>query len=199
MLRDDFIYILPAILIAFWQSQVYWKNIPSIYPNEIVSKGHYTNMDVSFMNLVKQCFYVVFIFQAFMPIAIIPLSDVMMTMFRAIGYVLVVTGLYVSVSAVKTMKNNWKGMFHYSIVKNHTLVTHGVFSKIRHPIYLAVFIESIGYQLIVRSWLVIPITVIIFFILRYHIPYEEALLRKQFGSSYKEYSRRTWALIPFVY
>ena len=42
--------------------------------------------------------------------------------------------------------------------KNHSLITHGIYQKIRHPIYLGALVGALGFGLIFRSYLLTSIT-----------------------------------------
>src|SRR5687767_6785491 len=52
-----------------------------------------------------------------------------------IGFGLVVLGLGICIIARINLDTNWANAWEYQIKKKHTLVTHGIYSYIRHPIY----------------------------------------------------------------
>ena len=79
------------------------------------------------------------------------------------------------------------------------LVTHGIYSYLRHPSYFGWFYWSIGTQLLLCN----PICCVFytyaswkFFAQR--IPYEEDLLVEFYGNEYIEYAHKTIIGIPFV-
>lgn len=79
-----------------------------------------------------------------------------------------------------------------------TLVEHGIYSKIRHPLYTAVILAGFGWALIWLSWpaAVVAASLIPFF----HAKScrEEGFLRQKFPY-YPEYETRTHRFIPMVY
>ena len=79
------------------------------------------------------------------------------------------------------------------------LVRHGVYRFIRHPIYLAGILYTLGTPLIFSS--LYGFLVILGFIpcLLYRIGIEEKMLIQEFGNEYSEYRKNTKKLIPFIY
>ena len=74
----------------------------------------------------------------------------------------------------------------------HHLVTHGVYSKIRNPIYVFGTVLITGFVLLIHRpvlWLLVP-AVIIMQTLRAHR--EARILEAAFGDAYREYRRKTW-------
>ena len=82
------------------------------------------------------------------------------------------------------------------ISENHKLITTGPYRRVRHPMYLGIFVYTIGLCIIS-----IDILVILFFsytiVVNYRrIPNEEEMMIDQFGDEYLEYMKRTGRLIP---
>ena len=73
-----------------------------------------------------------------------------------------------------------------AIQEHHTLVTDGIYSRIRNPSYLGLLVNMLGWAL------TIPILIA-------RIASEERLLREHFGAEYDVYCTHTWRLIPWVY
>jgi protein-S-isoprenylcysteine O-methyltransferase Ste14 len=86
-----------------------------------------------------------------------------------------------------------------AIQPGHRLVTSGVYGVIRHPSYLGLLINSLGWALAFRSGVGVLLTVLLVPQLLARIRAEETLLRAQFGSEYEIYCTRTWRLIPGLY
>ena len=86
-----------------------------------------------------------------------------------------------------------------AIQPGHTLVTTGIYRVIRHPSYLGLLINSLGWALVFRSGVGMLLTALLIPPLLARIRAEEALLRTQFGAEYEAYCTRTWRLIPGVY
>ena len=86
-----------------------------------------------------------------------------------------------------------------AIQPGHTLVTSGVYGVIRHPSYLGLFVNALGWALAFRSGVGVLLAALLVPPLLVRIHAEERLLRDQFGSEYEAYCRRTWRLIPGLY
>jgi len=73
------------------------------------------------------------------------------------------------------------------------LTTKGIYSRVRHPIYLSIDILFIGLSLIFTSviGLLLTFLIIIPFHL-YRMKKEERLLAEKFGKRYREYKDKTW-------
>jgi len=78
------------------------------------------------------------------------------------------------------------------------LVVHGLYQRIRHPLYLASEIATVGFYLQFRSWQTAPILVVHFYFQIRRMGWEEGILSKAFPE-YAEYKRRTWRLLPGLY
>jgi protein-S-isoprenylcysteine O-methyltransferase Ste14 len=86
-----------------------------------------------------------------------------------------------------------------AIQPGHTLVTTGIYGVIRHPSYLGLFTNALGWALAFRSGVGILLTALMLIPLIARIHSEEALLISQFGSEYEAYRARTSRLIPGIY
>jgi protein-S-isoprenylcysteine O-methyltransferase Ste14 len=86
-----------------------------------------------------------------------------------------------------------------AIQPGHTLVTSGVYGVIRHPSYLGLLVNALGWALAFRSGVGVLLTALLVPPLLVRIHAEERLLRDQSGGEYEAYCRRTWRLIPGLY
>ena len=86
-----------------------------------------------------------------------------------------------------------------TIQAGHQLVTKGLYHFIRHPRYLGVIALSIGASCVFRSWVGLAASVLFIGILLYRIKDEEALMHKEFGGAWEDYSKRSWRLVPYIY
>jgi protein-S-isoprenylcysteine O-methyltransferase Ste14 len=86
-----------------------------------------------------------------------------------------------------------------AIQPGHTLVTSGIYGIIRHPSYLGLLINSLGWALAFRSEVGVLLTVLLIPPLLARIHAEERLPRTQFGDECDGYRARTSGLIPGVY
>ncbi len=76
--------------------------------------------------------------------------------------------------------------------KAHQLVTHGIYSKIRNPIYVFGAVVLVGFVLVLHRpmlWLVVVAVVIMQTV---RARREAKVLEAAFGDAYREYRRKTW-------
>ena len=80
------------------------------------------------------------------------------------------------------------------------LVTGGPYRRVRHPVYLAMLVMSLGLAAGLRSWLGIALTVIVFFPLAvFRARLEEVALENKFGQEWKAYLDHSHFIIPFFF
>ncbi|HME26092.1 MAG TPA: isoprenylcysteine carboxylmethyltransferase family protein [Acetobacteraceae bacterium] len=116
---------------------------------------------------------------------------------RWIGAVLFVAGGALRMWPVFVLGHRFSGLV--AIQPGHTLVTTGIYGVIRHPSYLGLLINSLGWGLAFRSGVGVMLTALTIVPLVARIRAEEALLRSQFGAGYDAYRDRTSRLIPGIY
>ncbi|MBL7967745.1 MAG: isoprenylcysteine carboxylmethyltransferase family protein [Prolixibacteraceae bacterium] len=83
--------------------------------------------------------------------------------------------------------------------RGHFVCDSGLYSVVRHPAYLGMIIQSIGFPLLFGSlWTIIPVSLaVILFIIRTAL--EDATLQKELNG-YASYCRKTrYRLVPFVW
>ena len=86
-----------------------------------------------------------------------------------------------------------------AIQPGHKLVATGVYRVIRHPSYLGLLVNALGWSLAFRSGIGVLLTALLVPPLVARIRAEERLLREQFGAAYDAYRARTSRLLPGVY
>ena len=80
---------------------------------------------------------------------------------------------------------------------NKRLITHGVYSYVRHPRYAAiVFLIYPAFALLVHSSLCLISTLVAYVIFRLSAVLEERKLIQVFGQDYKDYMKETPGFIP---
>lgn len=116
------------------------------------------------------------------------------------GFLVVVLAQCLRSAAMVTASESFN---HYIQTKkhcNHTLVTHGVYSYLRHPSYTGFFFWSIGTQLVLGNIIhTIAYTIASWNFFHRRIAYEEESLCKLFPLEYPQYVATTCTGIPFVY
>ncbi|RXV68315.1 isoprenylcysteine carboxylmethyltransferase family protein [Burkholderia stabilis] len=116
---------------------------------------------------------------------------------RWFGVVLYIAGGALRIWPVFVLGKRFSGLV--AIQPGHTLVTGGIYRRIRNPSYLGLLVNSVGWALAFRSGVGVLLVVLMMVPLVARIRSEEALLRSQFGAEYDAYCARTWRLLPGVY
>jgi len=116
---------------------------------------------------------------------------------RWVGVVLFAAGGALRIWPVFVLGRRFSGLV--AIQPGHTLVTSGVYRVIRHPSYLGLLVNSLGWALAFRSAVGVLLTALIIPPLLARIHAEETLLRTQFGDEYDAYRARTSRLLPGLY
>ncbi|MGD0959919.1 MAG: isoprenylcysteine carboxylmethyltransferase family protein [Methylomonas sp.] len=116
---------------------------------------------------------------------------------RWVGVVLFALGGALRIWPVFVLGDRFSGLV--AIQPGHTLVTTGVYSKIRNPSYLGLLINMAGWALVFRSGFGLLLAALMIPFLHVRMRAEEALLRAHFGSEYDAYYQRTARLLPGVY
>lgn len=112
------------------------------------------------------------------------------------GWALIAVAVVVGVSGAGTLGRYLR--VHPRPAGRAELRTGGVYRYVRHPIYLAVLLGSVGEVL--RSGRLEPAAGLLALALVLHLKadYEESLLRETFGEAYDVYASRVPRIVPRV-
>lgn len=90
------------------------------------------------------------------------------------------------------------GLFLYSELEKHgvgdadELATTGIYSKIRHPMYIGLVLLHLGCPLIWKSFIACLSTILWAGIISVWTHFEEKNLERRFGQRYIDYKKQTW-------
>jgi protein-S-isoprenylcysteine O-methyltransferase len=102
--------------------------------------------------------------------------------------------------AMATAAESFNHMIQLSKKDTHVLVTHGIYSILRHPSYVGFYYWSVSMQLVLGNFLhAILFAVVSWSFFNRRIPFEEESLCKLFPDEYPAYVSRSWTGIPFIY
>ncbi len=128
-----------------------------------------------------------------MNLVVIPHRDGVLAM----GAMICVFGLFVTIWARRTLAGNWSSDVTFK--QNHELVRTGPYQFVRHPIYTGLLVMALGTALNagqLRCWLSIVVVGIGFWI---KLKQEERLMLRHFPDQYPAYQKQVKALVPFVF
>ncbi len=116
---------------------------------------------------------------------------------RWVGIILFAVGGGLRLWPVFVLGHRFSGLV--AIQPGHALVTSGIYSVIRHPSYLGLLLNSLGWALAFRSGVGVILTALLIPPLLARIGAEERLLLSHFGNEYEAYRARTSRLIPGIF
>ena len=82
--------------------------------------------------------------------------------------------------------------------EKHTLVMHGPYRWVRHPLYTIGSSLFVAFGLMADSWFIALLGVLAFIAMAVRTPKEEANLIEKFGDEYREYMKRTGRFLPKI-
>ncbi len=116
---------------------------------------------------------------------------------RYFGLCMFIVFSWLQVYAYKSLGNNYAQ--DIVIMKDHKLITSGIYRFIRHPQYLSQIVSDLGAGLALLNYFIIPLVVLVefpLFILR--AINEDKLLEKHFREKFVSYKKRSGFFIPFI-
>lgn len=115
-----------------------------------------------------------------------------------LGVVVFAGGTWLFFAAHRDLGSNFSPKL--DIRQDHSLVTNGIYRRVRHPMYTAFWLWAIGQALLLANWvagLAGLIAVAIMYFIR--VGYEERMMLDRFGDEYRGYMARTNRIIPKIF
>ena len=161
-----------------------------------VAKSHKTPLETGLLVLVWIGFFVPLIWLASPALSF---AEYPLTLGPLIaGVVCFVVGLWLFYRSHADLGTNWS--ITLEVREQHRLITRGVYHRIRHPMYSALVLYSLGHALVIPNWVAGPSNLVAFailFTLRVHA--EEQMMSDTFGDEYATYAARTKRLVPRIW
>jgi len=108
----------------------------------------------------------------------------------SLGIVLIVIGIVLAVTAAMLFRRE-NTEINPTSATNRKLVTSGPFRFTRNPMYLSLVLVTLGIAFWVGAWPMFLAPLATFVTVKwFHIPFEEAKMRRQFGEAYDAYCGR---------
>lgn len=115
-----------------------------------------------------------------------------------LGTVLFAAALWLFHRTHKDLGRNWSVTLE--VRDQHKLVTHGVYNRVRHPMYAAFWLWALAQAFLLPNWIAGAAGLVGFgtlFLLR--VGREERLMIETFGDDYRKYMERTARIVPGIY
>lgn len=111
------------------------------------------------------------------------------------GIACLAVGLWLFYRSHAGLGTNWS--ITLEVREQHRLITDGAYRYVRHPMYTALLLYSVGQALVIPNWVAGPSYLIAFGILfAFRVRAEERMMLDEFGDQYAAYMTRTKRLVP---
>jgi protein-S-isoprenylcysteine O-methyltransferase Ste14 len=102
-----------------------------------------------------------------------------------------ILGLIIVGVARATLDGYWGPNIYKYEGSDNKLITHGIYSKIRHPVYLSQFLMTLGTVFLINNLWIAFFPVFTLFINHLRALHEERDLRNRFPDKYPDYHNTT--------
>jgi protein-S-isoprenylcysteine O-methyltransferase len=131
---------------------------------------------------------------------IVPLLNIRnhFVIFFTLGITLLWIGILFRYWAIHTLGKFFRTKL--DIQEHHELIMNGPYKYLRHPSYTGAMLTFIGLGFGIGNWLSIAVLItsgLTAYVFRIRV--EERMLLKQFNKAYRDYKKKTWRLIPFIW
>lgn len=114
------------------------------------------------------------------------------------GSVCLACGLWLFARSHADLGTNWS--ITLEVREKHQLVTQGIYRALRHPMYSALLLYSVGQALVVPNWIAGPsYAVAMALLIALRLGPEERMMLEAFGKDYEDYKVRTKRLVPGIW
>ena len=96
----------------------------------------------------------------------------------------------------RTLGNHWS--VHLKLREDHELVTDGPYKRIRHPMYVVLFLFIVAVGLVTASLLIAILNVLLIIVFYSRVSKEEKMMLERFGNEYRDYTQRTGRFLPAI-
>ncbi|KAK6458317.1 Isoprenylcysteine carboxyl methyltransferase family-domain-containing protein [Scheffersomyces xylosifermentans] len=116
-----------------------------------------------------------------------------------VGLIVVLVGQFCRSGAMYTASESFNHYIQRNQQEHHKLITHGIYSYLRHPSYFGFFWWFVGLQLFLNNAVVGVVgSVVLWRFFSARIEFEEKFLVQFFKTQYVDYKDKTGTGIPFI-
>jgi protein-S-isoprenylcysteine O-methyltransferase Ste14 len=173
---NAWIFVIPMLIISFSDMRV-------TAARESGQSGDFklTGKEKRIINAVFLPLIVSFVYAVFLPLRL-------GTAWLYSGLVIYLLGVVFSIVAV----------LNFAASPKDKVITKGVYSISRNPMYISLILMQIGLGIICSSWLYLLLTLVLLILLNENLSAEERYCLYRYGDSYREYRNKTprWIGIP---
>ena len=173
---NAWIFVIPMLIISFSDMRV-------TAARESGQSGDFqlTRKEKRIMNAVFLPMIVSFIYAVFLPLRL-------GTTWLYSGLVIYLFGVAFSIVAV----------LNFATSPKDKVITKGLYSISRNPMYIGLILMQIGLGIICSSWSYLLLTLVLLLLLNENLSAEERYCLYRYGDSYREYRNKTprWVRIP---
>ncbi|MFX0197139.1 MAG: NnrU family protein [Candidatus Hodarchaeota archaeon] len=119
------------------------------------------------------------------------------TWVRWLGITITIISIFFLIWVHRHLDRQWS--LALEIQTDHKLITTGPYKWIRHPMYLGIFVYTIGLILISSDLLILLFFGFTIWVNYRRIPKEEQMMINEFGDEYREYMKYTGRFLPRSY
>lgn len=112
-----------------------------------------------------------------------------------VGTLLFIFSIWLFSRAYADLGKSWSPKI--DITEKQKLVTDGVYTHIRHPVYAAMWLWAIAQPLLMENWIAgfsLAVSFLPLYLIR--VPREEKMMLENFGEQYQMYMQRTGRILP---
>jgi protein-S-isoprenylcysteine O-methyltransferase Ste14 len=114
------------------------------------------------------------------------------------GLMCLAIGLWLFFRSHADLGTNWSVTLE--LRQEHRLVSQGVYRAIRHPMYSALILYSVGQALVIPNWVAgFSNLIAVALLVALRLGAEEKMMGERFGEEYAAYSARTKRFIPGIW
>jgi protein-S-isoprenylcysteine O-methyltransferase Ste14 len=135
-----------------------------------------------------------------LPLSFVPLLGQRMmprsNLLEALGALMCALGVALAIWARHVLAESWNAAA--SLRERHSLVQHGPYAVVRHPIYLGLLVAVAGMILVLGELRALVLVLGVDLLLRKMVE-EDRILRTAFPGEYLDYERRVKRLLPWIW